>query len=96
VSNDPHDAHHDAHDAHDAHHDAHDAHDAHGGGHDEPLVDPPLAADEQPTPAWLTAIGAALFVAAGIWWLVSGPPDKTLKELSPAPADSAAAAPAAH
>jgi hypothetical protein len=43
-------------DAHDDHHDA--------AGHHAP---PPLP--EPSTPMWLPALGAALFVLAGVWWV---------------------------
>ena len=51
--------------------------------------------DEEPkTPMWLTAVGAALFVGAALWWAVTpAAPPPTPAE--PAPSASVAAAAAA-
>jgi hypothetical protein len=50
-------------------------------GHAEPEFEPK-------TPMWLPALGAALFVSAGLWWAVTPAPPP------PAPAEPAASAPA--
>jgi hypothetical protein len=70
------------------------AHDAHA--HAAPVEEPDEAPGEPKTPPWLTALGGALFLGLGIFWLASRPADKTLSELSPpAPAPSASQAQAA-
>ncbi len=50
------------------------SHDAHGehAAFDPEAPDPPLAADEPPTPRWLPWLGAALFLAAGAASAVCG------------------------
>ena len=47
---------------------------------------PPLL-PEPKTPLWLTALGAALFFAAGVWWLATQP-----ASAAPVQADAGAAA----
>lgn len=59
---------------------AHDSHDAHGQTPRE---------DEPKSPLWLPALGAALFLVAGIWWFAFGTPEP--KATSPDDAASAAA-----
>jgi len=62
--------------AHDAHggsahsHDAPTAHDAHNAFDGEPATT--LPAGEPRTPGWLPVLGLALFVSAGVYFLVSG------------------------
>jgi hypothetical protein len=76
--------------AHDETHDAHDAHDDAAHAQHEPDE----AIGEPKTPLWLTALGGALFLALGVFWLASRPADRTLSELTP-PAPSASQAQAA-
>ena len=45
------------------------------------------AQDEPKSPLWLPALGAALFLLAGIWWLAWNP-----EEPKPAAAEAASAA----
>jgi hypothetical protein len=59
----------------------------------------PLEQEPQ-TPMWLPALGAALFVAVGLWWAVtpSAPPisaDTAASASAPAPSVAITAAPAA-
>jgi translation initiation factor IF-2 len=54
-----------------------------------PMSDPhgPPAVDDEPkTPMWLPALGAALFLSAGLWWAVRPEPPPP-----PAPVASASA-----
>jgi hypothetical protein len=56
---------------------------------------PDLPAEPEPkTPAWLTVLGACIFVALALWWLSprSAEPDATVRV--PAPADAPADGPA--
>lgn len=47
--------------------------------------------DEPRTPGWLPALGAALFIAAGLWWAVT--PAKVAATGASAPTSPASAAP---
>lgn len=77
-------------DGHDHEHDdAADAHDDHGFD-GEPAT--ALSPGETPTPGWLPAIGAALFVAAAVFFLVQGD-DAPEAKPTPAPQVVATAAP---
>lgn len=70
---------------HDEHADAH-------GDHDDDHADE-LAPDEPRTPGWLTALGGALFLLAGVYWIATRPAPRTLEQMqeTAAPAGSAAA-----
>ena len=77
------------------HGDPHD--EAHGDDHDhddDHHAPPPL--DEPATPLWLTLLGIALFLTAGILFIATRPDGKTTAELSAVPSAAAAgsAAPA--
>jgi hypothetical protein len=54
---------------------------------------PSPQADEPRTPLWLTAVGVALFLSAGLWWAVrpapSAPPVAAVAAVPGAAADSA-------
>ena len=63
-----------------------DAADAHDHG--------PPPPPEPHTPMWLPAVGALLFLSAGLAWALTTPPKETA-DLSAIPAGSAAAAPTA-
>ncbi len=71
---------------------------SHSASHDG-HAPPPL--DEPKSPMWLPALGAALFIAVGLWWAVTPsppppPPDDTEPAAAaPQPAASAGPRPAA-
>ena len=55
-----------------------------------PTQEHPDRADEPHTPSWLTALGALLFLAAGIWWAVT-PGAKSVEDNSTHDVDAGAA-----
>ena len=62
--------------------------DEHAEAHDHGPPPPP----EPKTPMWLPAVGALLFLSAGLAWALTSPP-KEATDLSGIPAGSATAAP---
>jgi hypothetical protein len=50
---------------------------------------PSPQADEPRTPLWLTAVGVALFLSAGLWWAVRPAPSAPPVAAVPVAADSA-------
>ena len=56
---------------------------------------PPLL-PEPKTPLWLTALGAALFFAAGVWWLATQPAAASTPPAADAGAPATDAAAPAH
>ncbi len=76
---------------HDPSHDSEQHAEAHADEHHEQPPPP----DEPRTPAWLTVLGVALFVVAGMWFLATRPDARTVEELRAATAASASAAPSA-
>jgi hypothetical protein len=65
---------------------------SHEGDHAEAHDHGPPAPPEPNTPMWLPAVGALLFLTAGLAWALSTPPKETA-DLSAIPAGSASAAP---
>ena len=68
---------------------------SHSASHDG-HAPPPL--DEPKSPMWLPALGAALFIAVGLWWAVTPsppppPPDEAEPAASAAPQAAASAGP---
>jgi hypothetical protein len=64
--------------------------DDHAAAHDHGPPAPP----EPHTPMWLPAVGALLFLSAGLWWALTTPPaEKTDLSNIPAASASAQAAP---
>jgi len=88
-----HDEHHDPAEDETSEVDAHGEDPGHGTDTDE--IEPD--SEEGPkTPGWLTALGGALFLGAGVFWLASQPSNQTLDELTASAAPSASAAASAE